>query len=268
MTKELSSIDRKRWIKEMLAIGALLVGLLSLFGSRLATFFQRAAGTAQNSVRDFLPLEVEIERARGLVTSLVPVIRRNHEVIVREQVEIEGLRVSIATTKEELQGQREKIKALRDELSPGLLANLPVAERDDARRKLRHYFTLYQSTEAALSARQELVRSREASLAAAQAAQTEALRKKRELESEVLGFEARLVALRAQDRGNGVPSDIAKFSQAEEVLRYIRKRLTIAERLAQSPEDVASLTVDNESSEDSIEFEVDRYFVGEGARGE
>ena len=230
MTKVLPSTNRRRWIKEMVAIGALLGGLLSLFGGHLTTLFRRHAGTAQNSVRDALPLELEIERARGFVTSLIPGIRRNHEVIIREQFEVEELRSAIATTRDALQTQHEEIKTLRSELTP-LPSDLSPTKRGggDARRKLRHHFALYQSTEAALNALQQLVRSREASLAEAQVAQTEALRKKREFETEVIGFEARLAALRVQNRGSAVPIDTVKIKEAEEVLRYIRKRLTITE---------------------------------------
>src|SRR2546423_2485769 len=113
MKKDLSDLSRRTWIKESLAVFAALAGLAIVFSNRsfptVAWLWRKARGTVQQAV----PLELEIERARKLVVDLVSVLRKNHEVIIREQIEIDELRLAIASGDAALQKQQDEIKATR-----------------------------------------------------------------------------------------------------------------------------------------------------------
>ena len=59
--------------------------------------------------------------------------------------------------------------------------------------------------------------------------------------------------------------DHEKLARCEELLAYLRKRLSVAERLAEFPDTHGSDldSSDNDSGEDLIESEIDRYFARE-----
>src|ERR1700760_3334173 len=81
--------------RERLAIVAVCSAILFVFGSDLQRLALRSREGLRDSVRENMPIEAEIDRARQLAASLVPDLRRNHEVIAREQVDVEELRADI-----------------------------------------------------------------------------------------------------------------------------------------------------------------------------
>src|SRR5436190_3822710 len=165
---------------------------------------QRMRSRVRDAVRENVPLEVEVERARSAAASMIPEIRQNQEIIVREKVEIDELRGEVKREQRELVRQRNEILALRARLTvtdtvpasatPPSTASLSVPRepRSELRKDLQHRFAIFQSAEATLSARTQMIHSREESLAKAVAAQNEIVRKRRELEAQVANLEIRL----------------------------------------------------------------------------
>src|SRR5687767_7939143 len=82
--------------KKTLMAGAgatLLAGML--FGRDAVSYVTTSAGWIQDSIKDSVPLEFEIERARNMVQDLVPEIEKNLTVIAKEEVEIERVQRQI-----------------------------------------------------------------------------------------------------------------------------------------------------------------------------
>jgi hypothetical protein len=208
-----------------------------------------------------MPIETEIDRARQLAASLVPDLRRNHEVIVREQVDVEELRADIQQSQGALKVQRVQLLALRSSLGPTSSQSDAQSPATDIRQELRHRFATFQSTEATVDAKKQTLRYREESLAKAQAAQREMFRKKQELEVQVLQFEARLKVMERNGIESHVVVDRDKLAHCEDLLRYLRKRLSIAERVSEFSE--VSMTESGSGREpvdDRVEAEIDQYF--------
>ena len=72
-------------------IGMATAAMLAVFffGRDAASYVGTSAGWVKSSVKDSVPIEFEIDRARRMVKDLVPDIQRNMHVIAKEEVEVE-----------------------------------------------------------------------------------------------------------------------------------------------------------------------------------
>ena len=71
-----------------------------LFGRDAVSYVRTSAGCIKDTVRDSVPVRFEFQRARNMVESLQPEIRKNMMLIAREEVEIERLRNQVAKLEE------------------------------------------------------------------------------------------------------------------------------------------------------------------------
>ncbi len=88
-------------IKKVLVIGIgtiLAAGLL--FGRNAVSYIRTSAGYVTDAVREAVPIEFQIERARGMIQDLVPEVRKNMHVIAKEEVEVQRLDEQIAQTED------------------------------------------------------------------------------------------------------------------------------------------------------------------------
>ncbi len=251
--------------RERLAVVAVILAGLFVFGGDISRWVTRTKENLRTAFREKMPIDIEIERAREMASSLMPDLRRNHEVIVREQIETEELRDEIQKRREQLREQREQLLALRSQLNPAAAPLLTTSSDSSGlaiRQTLRQQFDSFQTAQSTQDAKEQMLKYREESLAKAQAAQNEMLTKKKELEAQVLQLEARVQLIRREGVDSHVTVDREKLARCEELLAYLRKRLSVAERVAEFPDTHGPEfgATDADSSEDRIESEIDRYF--------
>lgn len=252
--------------KEVLAIVAACVTGLFVFGGDLWKQAAQLRDHFRNEVRESMPVDLEINRARDLAASLVPDLRRNHEVIAREQAEIDELRLDIRQAQGQLQDQRDSLLELRSQIpSPTKSANNVIQPLADLRRELRHRFVVFQTAELTLEAKNEMLKCREEALAKSIIAQNEMLAKKKELEAQVAQLEARVKLIQRENSEHHVVVDHDKVARCEELLKYLRKRLTVSEKVAEFSENTLTdnRSPDGESAGDKIELEIDQHFEKE-----
>ena len=74
-------------------LGAAVVVLAAgfFFGRDVFSYATTSVGWVKGSVKNSVPIEFEIERARKMVKNLVPDIRKNMHTIAQEEVELERL---------------------------------------------------------------------------------------------------------------------------------------------------------------------------------
>ena len=92
--------------KAILASVGICLASLVFFGRDAMSYFRTTAGRVKDSVRDSVPLDFEIDRARRLVKELVPDIRKSMHIIAKEEVEVEQLHKQIAQTETRLERSR------------------------------------------------------------------------------------------------------------------------------------------------------------------
>ena len=265
MTDHRTSTYFPRDPRERLAIAALCAAGLFVFGGDLWKMADRARHGLRNEVRENMPIEIEIERAREMAASLVPDLRRNHEVIVREQVEMEELRADIAKSRDQLDEQREELLAIRKKLTtinPVSATTEQKPSTSTIRKELRQRFAAFQSADATLQAKTQMLKYREEALAKAEAAQNTMLLKKRELEAQVTQLASRVRLIQRDGVDSHVVVNQDKLARCEELLRYLRKRLTIAERVSEFSEQgiTGDSLSEKDPGDDTIEVEIDRHF--------
>jgi hypothetical protein len=84
-------------IKRLILAGAGLaaIGVL-VFGTSAVSYVRTAFGYVKDGVAESVPVEFQIERARGMLKDLAPEVRKNMHVIAQEEVEVQRLDEQIA----------------------------------------------------------------------------------------------------------------------------------------------------------------------------
>src|SRR5687768_10424350 len=117
--KELTDIKTLAQKRSALKRGALIgvvAYLLVGYGGGAWSYFSTASRLVGDKVRSNVPLEFELERAKTMITGLIPDVRQNMLVIAQEEVGVDGLRKQIEESDAELATQREGLMSLREKL--------------------------------------------------------------------------------------------------------------------------------------------------------
>src|SRR2546430_688140 len=107
-------------LKKGFLIGtAVLVLLGLLFGREGFSHARTSLGWVRQSVRDSVPVEFEISRARQMIKDLDPEIHRNMHLIAKEEVEVKNLRNQLSEADKQLVKNRSDIERLTRDLKRG-----------------------------------------------------------------------------------------------------------------------------------------------------
>src|SRR5438045_5620940 len=88
-----------------------------LFGRDLCSYVTSSARSVRCAVKDSVPVEFQLRRARDLVDDIVPEMQANVRVIAQQEVEIEALKDDILRSQKSLSEARTRVAKLRDGLS-------------------------------------------------------------------------------------------------------------------------------------------------------
>jgi predicted nucleic acid-binding Zn-ribbon protein len=234
-----------------------------LFGTDAFSYLTTSAKKFRTEVKASVPLDFEIERARNMVAELIPDIQKNMHVIAQEEVEIEDLHDQIARSEKNLNAERQKLLVLRGDLgnTEGKFhyAGRPASPKE-VKTELARRFERFQTAEATLKAKKQMLEARERSLVAAREKLEGKIGAKRALEVQVQNLEARLKMLQAAQTTSQFNFDDSQLSRCKKTIQELRKRLDVAERiLDQDGKLVDSLADEPEAAEDIAE-QIDRYF--------
>ncbi|MEX2121937.1 MAG: hypothetical protein WD847_20320 [Pirellulales bacterium] len=216
-----------------------ILGILSISGALVAlrmdlpSYFSAVGSKVEDEVRANVPMELEIERARGMIGNLIPDIQKNTYIIAEEEVEVEELRDEIGADKQRLAEQRAALLLLRARLDD--VGQEPHSREllveSEVRTELIQRFRNYQTAEATIAAKQQMLSARELSLAGARQIVNKMVGSKRELELQVENLEARLDMLQSRKVSQRIQLDDDKFQRCRRLINGLRKRLDLVERL-------------------------------------
>src|SRR5690606_15049231 len=97
-------------------VGVILLGGL-LFGSDLLSYASSSARTVRTAMKDNVPIEFELQRARDLLEEIIPEMQANIRLIAQEEVEVAGLQTDIRQCAHSLGEERVRVAKLRDLLN-------------------------------------------------------------------------------------------------------------------------------------------------------
>jgi chromosome segregation ATPase len=245
--------------------GVALLVLVLLFGRSTLSYIRTSAGYISDAAQESVPIEFQIDRARGMIKDLVPEVRKNMQVIAKEEVEIKKLEEQIAQTQTRLVKEKEQLLRLKTDLASGQ-SNFTYASRsytaEQVKMDMANRFERYKTSEATLASLEQMLTARQRSLDAARQKLEGMLVAKRQLAVEVENLEARLQMVAAAQTTSDYQFDDSRLGQAKELIAKLRTRLDVAEKLANAETKYqGEIQLDGTSPANIVE-EVTEHFAG------
>ncbi|NIP87327.1 MAG: hypothetical protein GTO03_17940 [Planctomycetales bacterium] len=217
----------------------------------------------KDSVKEKVPVEFEIDRARKMVQNLLPDIRKAMHVIATEEVEVERLQRQIAQAEENLAQEKTDIVRLRDDLtSPrdGYTYAGRYYTVSQVRRDLANRFERYKTDDATLASLREIYDARTRSLEAARQKLEHMLAAKRQLEVDVENLEARLKMVEVAQTSSEINVDDSRLGRCKELITKLRTRLDVAERIVNAEGQYRGEIILEEPAAADLEQQITEYF--------
>lgn len=254
-------------IKKLVLAGVLAtVGLTAVFGTAGLSYVRTGWQSASDQVRQNVPIEWEIKRARQMIEDLKPEIAANMQLVAREEVGVERLAAEVGAKTQQIAKAKQDIMRLKGDLESGSV-HFVYAGRDyscqQVKDDLAARFKQFQVHEKTANKLSQILAAREKNLDAARRKLDEMLSAKRQLEVEVENLQARLTMVQVAQTANPVSIDDSHLSSTRQLLDDIRTRIDVAEKLTSSEGALdGSIPLDEIASSDLLS-EIADYF-GEG----
>jgi BMFP domain-containing protein YqiC len=253
-----------KWLKRSVIVvaGVSIVGGM-LFGKDVVSYVRSSAKSVQTVVKDSVPIEFELRRARDLLEEIIPEMHANVRLIAQEEVEVAALNVDIARSGDSMKEEELRIAKLRDALAEPK-AQYCFAGREFPRsyvkEDLANRFERFKESELVFASKKRLLVSRENSLHAAMQMLEQTRSRKRMLQDKIESLASQHRLVKAASIGSHIQVDNSKLAQTEKLITQIKKRLDVAERiLAHESQFVQAIPVDAVVEEDLL-TQVDDYF--------
>lgn len=250
----------------LVAASAIIVLGGLMLGRDLPSYVSSSAKSMRTAVKDSVPIEFQLQRARDMIEEILPELRANVHVIAQEEVEVAHLRRELQQAEEQLAGHRRHVGRLRDQLSTKQVS-YESGGRDLSRQqvteRLAQSFDRYKQSQVILTSKQRLLETRERSLMAAQEMLEKTRARKAELEQNIESLVAQHRLVKAQSVGTQVDIDNSKLARAEKLMTEIQKRLETAQRVLAHEADLFVDPIMDEVSETELLAEIDQHLTGE-----
>jgi phage shock protein A len=254
-------------LKKLVLGGALAaVGLTAVFGTAGLSYVRTGWHAARDSVRENVPVEWEIKRARQMIQDLKPEIARNMQLVAREEIGVSRLASEVTTKQQQIAKAKQDILRLKGDLESGSV-HFVYAGRDYSKSQVKddlaNRFKQFQVHEQTANKLSQVLAAREKNLEAARRKLDEMLSAKRQLEVEIENLQARLTMVQVAQTANPVSIDDSHLSGTRQLLDEIRTRIDVAEKLAGSETELSgSIQLDEESSGDLLNEIADYFGAG------
>src|SRR3954468_14690044 len=97
--------------------GALITSLL--LGSEAMSYVRSSARSVRTAVKENIPIEFELRRARDLLDDILPEMQANVRLMAQQEVEIDAAKVDIEGCQKSLADEGTRVQKLRDMVSTG-----------------------------------------------------------------------------------------------------------------------------------------------------
>lgn len=251
-----------------LVYGSLFAGLVSigLVTTGVWSYVRTGVNVASETVRDSVPIEWEIKRARQMIEDLKPEIAKNMQVVAKEEVRVQRLGEEITAKQNLLSKNRDDILRLKDDLNTGAVKFVYAGRsysQDQVRDDLSTRFKQFQVHEQTTNKLTQILAAREKNLDAARRKLDEMLSAKRQLEVEVENLQARMTMVQVAQTSNPISLDDSHLSGTRRLLDEIRTRIDVAERLAASEGDISgNIQLDTVNTSDVLKEIADYFGAG------
>jgi len=254
-----------KWIKRAAIVGAVVaVAGGVIVGTGLGSYVRSSGNIFKSALKEAVPIEFEIQRARDSLEGLVPAAQEALRDVAREEVEVASLDKEIIRERELVAAETAKVQKLRSTLNTQL-ASYQIGGREYRRQELveelGRRFESLRTAEMLLNGKEELLRNRRRALDAAVQKLERTRLSRLELASQIEALEAQHHLIQAQASGSKFQLDDSKLSQTEKIIADLKKRLEVAQRvLAREAQFVEAIPVESGKDEHNVVESVDTYF--------
>ena len=249
--------------KVLLGVGVLFVVGLLLFGRDAASYVSTSVGYVKDSVKQSVPVEFQIDRARRMIDELTPEIRKNMHVIAKEEVEVKRLEERIAAAEKSLAKDKEEIMRLKTDLAQAKESYTYAGrtyKADDVKTDLARRFDRYKTADATLTSLRQLHNARTKSVDAARQKLEGMLAAKRQLQVDVENLEAKRQMVAAAETTSAYVFDDSKLRRVKELISDLNTRLDTESKLIAAETEFRDEIPLDKPTPANIVDEVSHYF--------
>jgi hypothetical protein len=239
-----------------------LVGLL--FGREGVSHVKTSLGWVRQSVRDSVPIEFEISRARQMIKDLDPEIHRNMHLIAKEEVDVRNLKNQLSDADKQLTKNRSDIERLTRDLKRGDSHFVYCGKSYSAKQvegDLTRRFEQFKVKEVTLGKLTQVLAARERGLDAGRDKLKAMQSAKGQLEVDVANLEARLEMVKVAQSTSEFNFDDSRLSRTKELVRDIGTRIDVAEKLVNAETTYpGQISLEDEKANGDIAEQITAYF--------
>lgn len=248
----------------VLAVGLLALGAGFIFGREAWSYATSSARSVRSAVKDNVPIEFQLRRARDLVDDIIPEMHANIRLIAQQEVEIDALKKDIEQSGQRITDERVQIQKLRDALATNDTSfsfSQITYTRDQVKDDLARRLENVKEAELVLTSKQRLLANQSKALAVAAQALERTRSQKSLLESQIASLASQHKLLQATSTGSAMPLDNSKLAQSERLIDEVKKQLDVSERvLAHESRFTESIKVDA-VTEREVMSDADEYLA-------
>ena len=222
-------------LKKLLFAGGGVVLLVTLlFGRDACSYLGTTVGKVHRSVKDSVPVQFELDRARAMIRDLGPEIKKNTHLIVKEEVAVQHLETQLEKLQGQLEKDRGEVMQLKTDLDTGNSTFDYAGHRyteTQVRTDLANRFARFKTNDATSEKLGKVLEARKRGLDAARDKLKGMLAARRELEVDVANLEARQKMVEVAQTTSDFNFDNSHLARTKEVITDIRTRIEVAERM-------------------------------------
>lgn len=221
--------------KKFVVVGVVAAVAAVVVSSGAWSYIRTGVKTAHQSVKDSVPIEWEISRARQMIADLEPEIKKNLEIVTKEEIGVERLAEEIQEKETVLAQSRDTILRLKTDLESGSVRFVYAGRnysQDQVKEDLAGKFEQFKVYEQSTQKLNQVLLAREKNLEAARLKLEEMLSARRSLEVEIENLQARLTMVELAQTSSPVALDDSTLSETRKLLDEIETRIDVQERLS------------------------------------
>ena len=265
-----------KWTKRIILWG--FVGIIALSGAVWAlggghafSYLRSSGKMIRESVKDSIPFEFEIQRARDNLDDLIPEMKANLRLVASEEVEVAELETEMDDEREAVASERQKIQYLTSTLKTRQVSyTIRRLEytRAEVVEELSRRFEHLRMADSLMKGKEELLRNRKRSLEAALKKLDQTRLARVQLDSQIEALEAQFRLLQAQSIESEFHIDESKITQTKEIITDLKKRLAIAQRVMARESKFVEFIPVSQIEDSEIVERVEAYLNGREERSE
>lgn len=241
-----------------------VVGGFLLLGSDFSSMIKTSARSIQSSVKESVPVEFELNRAKEKINEILPDLQSQVRMIAEEEVAISRLEKEVQQDTDRLDRQEEQLTDLRGQMRTQQVSFSVGSMKLDRQQLVNHLqtrFDHFKQARLSLESKQRLLEKRSQGLSAAMAVLEQMRIRQSELGLKVEALAAQHRLIKASQIESGTLVDGSQLSQADQLLDQIETRLAVAERVMNYQADPFEVPAPKEEvSAEVVMSEIDAYF--------